>query len=813
MAFTWLSSAFVTFTAQITAMIGNYFRTSWRYIAKNKFSSIINIGGLAIGLGVSIMIGLWIWDELSFNKYYKNYDRIAQVMQHVTNNGQIQTAGVVPYPLAADLRKNFSSDFASVVLATGENEYIISQNEKKFTKKGIYAEPDFKDLFSLKILAGSPDALKDQTSILLSESAAKTFFGNADPINQMMKINNKQDVKVAGVYADLPQNSTFHETSFIATWDLFFASTNWIRTADDPWRPNAFFVFTKLANNVNIATVSAKIKDEKLKNVNPQLALKKPQLFLNPMSKWHLESEFKNGVNTGGAIKYVWLFGIIGGFVLILACINFMNLSTARSEKRAREVGIRKTIGSGRRQLIFQFFSESILVVAFSFVLALAFVQLMLPFFNQVATKKMTIPFDSPLFWLIGLVFTLIIGMIAGSYPALYFSSFRPINIFKGTLKTGPLSSAPRKILVILQFSVSVIMIIGTLIVFRQVQFVKNRPIGYDNNGLLMVPTVTENIHKQFNAVKDELTKKNIITSIAETGNPVTESRASSSGFEWKGKDPNLSVDFLRTDVSHDYGKTIGWEIIQGRDFSRDYATDSMGLVINEAAMKFMGLKEPIGETIKWFDESYHIIGVVKDVVMQNPYEEVKPTVFDLYETAQNYVIMRINPEIPVKTALNNIESIFKKINPAQPFDYKFADEQYGKKFATEERIGKLAGFFAALAIFISCLGLFGMASFTAERRTKEIGIRKVLGASAINIWRLMSKEFVLLVMISLTIAIPLAYYFMYNWLQNYSYRTEMSWWIFAASAVIALLITLLTVSFQAIKAAIANPIKSLRTE
>lgn len=793
-------------------MIGNYFKTSWRYIAKNKFSSFINVGGLAIGLGVSVLIGLWIWDELSFDKYHANYNRIAQVRQHETNNGEVRTSGAVPYPLAAKLKENYSSDFASVVLVTPMNDFILSQKEKKFSKKGVYAEPDFTDLFSLKILKGNPDALKDQTSILLSESAAKTFFGSSDPINQLLKIDNKQDVKVAGVFEDLPQNSTFYNLSLIASWDLF-ANTGWIKNIDDPWRPTAFFVYTKLADNADIAIVSAKIKDEKLKNVNAALARKKPELFLQPMSKWHLYSEFKNGVNTGGPIKYVWLFGIIGAFVLLLACINFMSLSTARSEKRAREVGIRKAIGSARRQLIFQFFSESILIVAFSFVLSLAFVQLMLPFFNEVANKKMTIPVSSPLFWLTVLVFTLITGVMAGSYPALYFSSFRPVKILKGTLKTGAWSSAPRKALVILQFSASVVMIIGTLIVFRQVQFVKSRSIGYDSNGLVMFPTITKDIHKQFNVVKDELTKKNVITSIATTGNPVTESRASSSGFEWKGKDPNLAVDFPRVYVSYDYGKTIGWEIVQGRDFSSDYATDSMGLIINEAAVKFMGLKEPVGETIKWFDEDYHVIGVVKDLIMQNPYEEVRPTIFNLNEDAQNFVIMRINPDMSASTALNNIESIFKKFNPSQPFDYQFADEQYGKKFATEERIGKLAGFFAALAIFISCLGLFGIASFTAERRTKEIGIRKVLGASVANVWRLLSKEFVLLVMISLTISIPLAYYFMQNWLQNYTYRAEMSWWIFASAAVIVLLITLLTVSFHAIKAAIADPVKSLRTE
>ncbi|WP_276500532.1 ABC transporter permease [Terrimonas pollutisoli] len=794
-------------------MIKNYLKIAWRNITKNKFSSFINMGGLSIGMAVTLLIGLWIYDEVSFDKYHKNYHQIAQVLQNVTNNGEVQTVPTLPYPLASKLSTNYSNDFKALAMSGGGGDHILSLGDKKLTKKGSFFEQQMPEILTLKMIRGEWNGLKEPSSILLSQSTAKSFFGNADPMNQVMKIDNKLDVKVTGVYEDIPYNATLTDISFMAPWDLYFNNTEWIKTASDPWRPNAFQIFVQLADNADIQNVSTKIKDEKLKNVNEQLAKKKPQLFLHPMSKWHLYSDFKNGVNAGGKIKYVWMFGIIGLFVLLLACINFMNLSTARSEKRAKEVGIRKAVGSLRRQLVGQFFSESILITILSFLFSIVLVQLLLSFFNEVADKKMFIPWSNPLFWATGFVFSLIAGVIAGSYPAFYLSSFHPVKIVKGTFKVGRWASAPRKILVVLQFTVSVAMIIGTIVVFRQIQFSKDRSIGYDSNGLITIPMVTEDIHKHFNAVEKELVESGAVLSMAETGNPTTEIWGTSSGFEWKGKDPNLSVDFPRIDVSYDYGKTIDWKFKEGRDFSKDFASDSSALILNETAVNFMGLQSPIGETIKWFGEPYTVIGVVKDMIMQSPYEQVKPSVYRLYTEAQNFVIIKINPAISARAALEKSEKIFKKFNPAQPFEYKFVDEEYAKKFGNEERIGKLAGFFAILAIFISCLGLFGMASFMAEQRTKEIGVRKVLGASVFNVWKLLSKEFVLLVLVALFIGIPLAWYFMHNWLENYQYRTEISWWILAVAACGSLAITILTVSFQAIKAAIKNPVRSLRTE
>jgi putative ABC transport system permease protein len=793
-------------------MIKNNLKIAWRNLIKNKVSSLINIGGLAVGMAVVMLIGLWIYDELSFDKYHKNYNHIAQVIQNVTNNGEVQTWFQTPYPLAAEIRKSYGGDFKYVAMATNLGNHILSLGDKKLTKSGIYFEPQGPEMLSLKMIKGNREVLKDPKSVLIAESTAKAYFGDADPMSKVLKIDNQVDVKVAGVYEDLPLNTTFSGMAFIAPWDLF-ATTNQLDKMNEPWRPNFVSLYVQLADNIDIANESLKIRDVKLHHVSVQLAKKKPALFLQPMSKWHLYDEFKNGINTGGRIQYVWLFGIIGVFVLLLACINFMNLSTARSEKRAREVGIRKAIGSLRSQLIYQFFSESLLCVAIAFALSLLLVQLSLSFFNGVADKQMSILWGNPTFWLFSIGFSLITGLITGSYPAFYLSSFKPIKVLKGSFRVGHLAAIPRKVLVVLQFTVSVTLIIGTIVVFRQIQFAKNRPVGYSRDGLIYVPMVTNEIHKHFDAVKTSLFSTGAITGMAEAGSAPTGNAGSTSAIEWEGKDPNLSVDFPQNNVSFDYGKTIGWQFNNGRDFSRSFLSDSSAVIINETAVHFMGLKNPVGSIVKYYGKTFNIIGVARDMVIESPYTQPRPTIYFLSKDPSDVVLLKINPKISTSEALGKIESIFKTYNPAQPFEYQFVDQEYAKKFGNEERIGKLASFFASLAIFISCLGLFGMASFMAEQRIKEIGVRKVLGASVFNLWSLLSKDFILLVVISLVIATPVSYYFMHNWLQNYQYRSGMAWWIFVATGVGAMAITLLTVSYQSIKAALANPVKSLKTE
>ncbi len=775
--------------------------------------SFINIVGLSIGMAVAILIGLWIYDELSFNKSFKNYDHIAQVIQNVTNNGEVQTWWDVPYPLAGELRKNYGSDFKHIAMAVNWGDHIITIGDKKLKEKGGYFEKEMPEMLTLNMLRGKRNALNDPSSVLISASAAKAYFGDTDPTNKIFKIDQMPPVKIAGVYKNFPQNSTFAGLNFISSWDFWYHNNNDLKDMEDPWRPNFISLFVQLNDNADMSKVSVKIKDAKLRKENEQLQKKKPALFLEPMGKWHLYSEFKDGVNVGGAIEYVWMFGIIGVFVLLLACINFMNLSTARSEKRAKEVGIRKTVGSLRKQLIIQFFSESLLTVIFAFALSILLVQLILPFFNTVAGKQMSILWSNPFFWLISIGFIIITALVAGSYPAFYLSSFRPVKVLKGTFKAGRFAAIPRKVLVVLQFTVSVTYIIGTIVIYQQIQFAKNRPVGYSRNNLITIPTSDGSIHDHLDAVKNELMQTGAITSIAESESPTTGIWNSTSGFSWREKDPNLSIDFGVVSASYDYGKTIGWQIKEGRGFSREFGTDTSAVILNEAAVAYMHLKKPVGEIVTWWDKPLTVIGVIHNMVIESPYDEARPLIYPLSTEAGNMVILKFNPLISTKDAINKIEPVFKKYNTEQPFEYSFVDDDYAKKFGDEERIGKLASFFAMLAILISCLGLFGLTSFVAEQRKKEIGVRKVLGASVFNVWNLLSKDFVMLVVIAFFIAVPLSYYFMHSWLQNYTYRTQLSWWIFIAAGAGALLITLFTVSFQAIKAGVANPVKSLRTE
>lgn len=797
-------------------MIKNYLKVAWRNLLSNKMHSFINIAGLSVGMAVALLIGLWIFDEFSFDKNFENYDSIVRFAQHQTMNGDVGTQNNMPIPLGYKLREDYKSDFKYVVLSRTEG-HVISAGEKKLNTVGNFMQLEAPYLFSFQMMKGNRSGLSDPATIMLSDKLARSLFNDKDPINEVIKIDNKFAVKVTGVYKDFPSGSTLRDIDYVSTWDLYMTTSPFLKQyALHEWGNNSWDIYAELQPGTRIDNVSAKIKNLKLNSLKLQgdkLGLSfKPALFLQAMSRWHLYSEYKNGINTGGEIEFLWLFGIIGVFVLLLACINFMNLSTARSEKRAKEVGIRKTLGSLRGQLISQFFSESIMLAVLAFFISLLLAQLTLPWFNGVAGKQVYLPLRSSFFWLAGLLFSLITGAVAGSYPAFYLSSFRPVKVLKGTFKAGRFASLPRKVLVVLQFTVSVTLIIGTIIVFNQVQFTKNRPVGYDRTGMVQIHMRTPDVHKQFSAFRSDLLRSGAVADVAESGGPITSVWNDNSDINWTGKPPGLLCDFGTIPVSPEYGKTVGWKLVDGRNFSHEFPSDSGGIILNEAAIKFMGMKHPLGEIVTWY-KKYKVIGVVKDMVMESPYEPVKPALFYMSSYVGNYLDIRLNSKISTQQALAAIGTLFTKYDPAEPFDYQFTDKEYANKFADEERIGKLAGFFTFLAIFISCMGLFGMASFTAEQRTKEIGVRKVLGASVVNLWSMLSKDFLQLVIISQVTAAPIAYYLMHNWLQHYQYRAGIPIWIFAVTALGAITITLLTVSYQSIKAALANPVKSLKTE
>ncbi|SDL25524.1 ABC-type antimicrobial peptide transport system, permease component [Catalinimonas alkaloidigena] len=798
-----------------SAMYQSYFKVGWRNLFRHKGYSFINVGGLAVGMAVALLIGLWSWDEWSFNQHFTHYDRIARVMQNHTFNGEIHTWNSVPMQLGPALREEYGSDFTHVVRSSWTEGHTLAHGETRLTQRGNFMEPGAPDLLSLQMRSGTRNGLADPHSILLSASVAQAFFGEEDPLGQLMQLDNQLDVTVTGVYEDLPASTDFAGVGFITPWKLLEPSLpEWIG-----WGNSWFQTFVQVADPANLQTVSAKIKNLKRNHVDAEEARYEPEVFLHPMRRWHLYNDFKNGVNTGGMIHFVWLFGIIGVFVLLLACINFMNLSTARSERRAKEVGIRKAIGSVRSQLIAQFFSESLLIVLLAFVLALPLVVLVLPGFNQIADKHLSLPWANGYFWALSLGFIVLTGLLAGSYPALFLSSFNPVRVLKGagwlgTLHGGRFAALPRKALVVVQFTVSVTLIIGTLIVFRQIQFAKNRPLGYDDDGLIQVPIKTDDIHQHYQALRDELLQTGVVDEVAKTDVSVTSTYVTNSGFTWAGKDPNMTDEFVTLRMTPEFGKMIGWQVLEGRDFSADVPSDTAAFLLNEAAVAYMGLEHPVGEAVRWGDNgTYTVIGVVKNLVTQSPYAPIRPMIFINNPDWTSLVNVKLTPQARPHEALSSLETVFKKYDPVNPFEYQFADEEYAKKFGNEERIGTLASLFAGLAILISCLGLFGLAAYAAERRTKEIGIRKVLGASVSHLWQLLSTDFVGLVLIACLIATPLAYYFLHEWLQGYEYRTELSWWIFAVAGAGALVITLLTVSYQTIKAALVNPVNSLRNE
>lgn len=786
-------------------MLRNYFKIAWRNLFRNKGFSATNLLGLTIGITCTILISLWVKDELTYDKFHTNYNSIYKIYANRDFNNQMFTDENMVLPLASTI-KNSIPQIKEAVVTTHRQPHILQYGDIKLKKEGYTASDRFFQMFTWDFIAGNPTtALPDAYAIVLTESTAKALFADADPINKLVKVDNEYDAKVTAIVADPPGNSTL-QFAFINTFNY---DNEFLKRAMTNWQNSSWDVFVQVNPGTDMKQLDRAITEIKYKNDADDKRIS--TYFTFPMKKWRLQSEFKDGKNVGGMIEYVRLFGIIAVIILLIACVNFMNLSTARSERRAREVGVRKTLGSGKRQLILQFFSESIILAAIAFVLSVIAVYLVLPSFNSLVDKNLTLDITQPLFWGAALVLVLFTGIISGSYPALYLSSFNPVKVLKGTFLAGRKSALPRHILVIGQFAISILLISATIIIYQQIQHIKNRDIGYDPNNLIMIPA-SQDTQKNFAVIKNELMQTGIISAVNRSFSPITSIWWKAPAPDWDGKPAGaeLIVASMATDI--DYTKTMGVKVTQGKDFTGTPA-DSSNMLINQAAVKAMQLKNPIGTQLRYGSNKYTVIGVTNDVVMESPFKPVDPMLVYFDPNNANAINIRLKDQVKPQQALKSIEPIFRKYDPAYPFDYKFVDEEFGRKFLTEELISKITNIFAGLAIFICCIGLAGLASFTIEKRVREIGIRKVMGATLQQLLMLISKDFLKLVLIAFVIATPLAWWFMNDWLEKYPYRINISIWLFIAVGLLILLLTLIVVSLNTMKAAISNPVKSLRTE
>ena len=696
-------------------------------------------------------------------------------------------------------------------------ERIVSFGDRHFSEMGNFMQAEGPEVFTIKMLEGSRKGLQDLNSILIAKSLADKLFGDESPIGQTITLNGYIAAAVTGVYEDFPRNSHFWNTSYIGPLDLYFAASD----ADpNTWENYNMSVYARIMPSTTFALASNAIQDELKDHMSEEDATTKdPTLFLHPMDKWHLYSDFENGEYvTSAQLKFVWIISLIGIFVLFLAGINFVNLSTARSERRAKEIGVRKSLGSTRIQLFYQFMSESLLIAVGGFLLAVGLLVALLPWFNELADKDIAFPLWNPWFWCLGIGFTLLTGLLAGSYPAFYLSTFNPARSLKGARQEGKRTIASRQVLIVFQFTISITLIIGTLMIYQHIEHAQKRPIGYSQDGLVILPKYFEELYGRYEVFRSELKESGAVVEVAHADYPLTNDRGNNTGFSWAGKDPSFDPQFNTVHVNHEYGKTINWELLAGRDFSRSRGSDATAVVITESAQEIMNLENPIGQQISHASGdfgaiSFTIIGVVKDLVKESPFQSTMPAIMFLSDQELPWLFLRLHPDLAVDEALNKVGQVFKRLAPGTPFDFVFMDEEYQSKFRAELQIGQLATFFAILAILISCFGVFGLATYFAERRTKEIGVRRIMGATTFQLWSLLSKDFAILVICACLIAVPLAWYFLNSWLAGYEYRAALHWWVFAIAILGTLSITLFTVSYQAIRAALANPAETLRTE
>ncbi|AYL94842.1 ABC transporter permease [Mucilaginibacter celer] len=786
-------------------MIGNYIKTTVRGLMKNRAYSFLNIVGLAIGVACASMIFLWVQDELTFNHNFVKRDNLYTVFENQTYDGKTSTFRATPGPMAEALRAEIPG-IKNAARTAGSDKAVFALGDKVINEDGSYADPQIFSMLKLPFVQGDENnAFRELHSVVISTTMAKKFFGDANPIGKTLKMNNEREFTVTGVFADLPKNSTF-QTQWLAPLKNIDHMQPWMQN----WGANWARTYVELEPSADINAVNKKLEHY----IGSKKEGNNTVSFLFAMNDWNLRDKFTDGKMDGGRIEYVRLFSAIAFIILIIACINFMNLSTARSEKRAKEVGVRKVMGAGKGKLVAQFIGEAVIMAFIAVIVAVLLVYAALPTFNNMVQKELDIDLLQPLHLFYLLSIGLVTGLLAGSYPAFYLSSFNPISVLKNIkLPSATGAGFIRQSLVVIQFSVSIILIIGTVIIYQQIQHVKSRKMGYDKDNLVYVDTKGK-ITDHFAAVNAELKQTGVVADASLSEYDVLQIWSNTDNYTWDGKDPSKNPLITIENVSPQFVSTMNMKLLAGRDFYANAKPDSNNVIINEAFAKQMGKAGHVGGIIRdGGGARFQVAGIIKDFLYNDMYVSGAPLMLFSHPQNNNVLTIRFKQGVNLTDALAKAEAVYKRANPGYPFDYKFVDADFDQLFKTENLTGKLAGVFASLAIMISCLGLFGLAAYTAERRIKEIGIRKVLGASVAGLTGLLSRDFLKLAAISCLIAFPVAWYAANNWLQNYQYRVTVHWWVFAAAGIAAIVIALATVSFQAVKAALSNPVKSLRSE
>lgn len=793
-------------------MFKNFFKTTIRSLSKNKGYSFLNIFGLAIGLACAGLIFLWVEGEVNWDKFNLKKDNLYFVRENQKYDTYTATFGSTPGLMAPAMQAEIPG-IANTCRVYDNDATLFSIGDKAMYAGGIYTDSSLFSMFTLPFIQGNiKTVFAQRNSLVITQKTAKKFFGNEkNVVGKTVRVDNKQDYVITGVLKDIPQNSSL-QFDWAAPFEIIYDQSPWLHS----WGNNSLSTYVELKPGVDAASVNKQLYNF-IQQREPH-SIARP--FLWNMGQWHLYDEFDNGKATGGGqIEYVHLFSIIAWIILFIACINFMNLSTARSEKRAQEVGVRKVLGAGKQSLVIQFIGEALFMALFAAIVAVVIMSLSLPAFNTLVQKQLSLGLNQPLHIAALLLITLICGLLAGSYPSLYLSSFNPVFVLKGVkLKDGS-AAYIRKGLVILQFTISIVLIISTIIIYQQIQHVKNRQLGFNKNNLIEADAQGD-VEKYYYSLKQDLLKTGFVENVALSDHTTLQGGNNTGSLTWQGKSPSAQILVSGRNVTPAYISTSQLKLLEGRDFAETDSTNSksLNIIITQSLEKLMGKESALGK-ILWnsgdtSNTKLTVVGVVNDYVYGNMYGKPDPVVFICTSPVHtNKMYLRIKSHINIAQALAKIETVMKKNNPAYPFNYKFVDDQFNQMFLSETLISKLSRVFAALAIIISCLGLFGLAAYTAERRTKEIGVRKVLGASVSGIASLLSKDFIKLLAISCVIAFPVAGWIMHSWLLNYQYRIEISWWIFLIAGLVAILIALATVSFQAIKAALVNPVKSLRTE